>query len=380
MLAPGIHRGSSGGGGPPERHRDGVKLDMLSVDGCFEEDDLHALTEMVEAGDFGIMPEQMQPPGYPSRGLPERSSYGQLHGAMVSPETLPGAPARSTEHSEYPSSFSMVQHGGSHGGQQGVLHGGSLAGPHGGPHGGLHGGQHGGPHGGTHGAPPRAPPLGVVPMGSHGSHPHGGPHGSPHGPRGIGPHGSPRGPPGPHGSLHGAHGRHGPQHGPQHGGPPMAMAYPPPPSAATPLPLAAPCEQLMAPGAEPVPPSDSTNSWEGVQLVIVKHSVHKVTGEGGPDCEYVVSNLRPFTIDLQLVDISGKPAECYHNLQLRAGLYYENGLPVRAPTHDMEPLLVGDTQAMIVHGHGQLKLKMGVNALSSKLGKQRLRIKAIHPE
>jgi hypothetical protein len=74
------------------------------------------------------------------------------------------------------------------------------------------------------------------------------------------------------------------------------------------------------------------------------------------------------------VDISGNaPAECYNNLQLRSSLYYENGLPVRAPA--TETLLLGDTQAMVVRGHGQLKLKMGTNALSSKLGKQRLRVK-----
>eukprot|EP00962_Isochrysis_galbana_P006897 scaffold1864_cov106-Isochrysis_galbana.AAC.6 len=119
--------------------------------------------------------------------------------------------------------------------------------------------------------------------------------------------------------------------------------------------------------------NDGSYSWEGVQLVIVKHSVHKVVGTGA-DRDYVVSNLRPFTIDLQLVDISGNaPAECYNNLQLRSSLYYENGLPVRAPA--TETLLLGDTQAMVVRGHGQLKLKMGINALSSKLGKQRLRVK-----
>jgi hypothetical protein len=119
--------------------------------------------------------------------------------------------------------------------------------------------------------------------------------------------------------------------------------------------------------------NDGSYSWEGVQLVIVKHSVHKVVGTGA-DRDYIVSNLRPFTIDLQLVDISGNaPAECYNNLQLRSSLYYENGLPVRAPA--TETLLLGDTQAMVVRGHGQLKLKMGINALSSKLGKQRLRVK-----
>jgi hypothetical protein len=45
--------------------------------------------------------------------------------------------------------------------------------------------------------------------------------------------------------------------------------------------------------------NDTSYSWEGVQLVIVKHSVHKVVGTGA-DRDYIVSNLRPFTIDLQV--------------------------------------------------------------------------------
>ena len=67
----------------------------------------------------------------------------------------------------------------------------------------------------------------------------------------------------------------------------------------------------------------------------------------GADREYIVSNLRPFTIDLQLVDISGAtPVECYNNLQLRASLYYENGTRVTVLPSDA-PLLVGDTQVGI---------------------------------
>ena len=53
--------------------------------------------------------------------------------------------------------------------------------------------------------------------------------------------------------------------------------------------------------------------WGNIQLVIMRHSVHKVIGDGpAHDREYVVTNMRPFTIDVQLIDISGEqPQEWY---------------------------------------------------------------------
>ena len=128
--------------------------------------------------------------------------------------------------------------------------------------------------------------------------------------------------------------------------------------------------------------SPSITSWANVQLVIMRHSVHKVIGDEGPthDREYVVTNMRPFTVDVQLIDLSGERAqECFYNLPVTVSLCYENGKPVRAASGTgvsiSEPLLLGDVKTMLVQGRGTLKIQMGKDALTSKLGRQRMRIK-----
>jgi hypothetical protein len=122
--------------------------------------------------------------------------------------------------------------------------------------------------------------------------------------------------------------------------------------------------------------------WSNIQLVIMRHSVHKVIGDEGPthDREYVVTNMRPFTVDVQLIDLSGeRPQECFYNLPVMVSLCYENGKPVRgmhgAAGSVSDPLLLGDTKTMLVQGRGTLKIQMGKDALTSKLGRQRMRIK-----
>jgi len=119
-----------------------------------------------------------------------------------------------------------------------------------------------------------------------------------------------------------------------------------------------------------------------IQLVIMRHSVHKVTGDAGlaHDREYVVSNMRPFTIDVQLINHGGEqPQDCCYSLPVSVSLCYENGAPVRPPgagsSSASDPLLLGDVEVTLVGGRRTLKLQMGKDALTSKLGRQRLRVK-----
>jgi len=130
----------------------------------------------------------------------------------------------------------------------------------------------------------------------------------------------------------------------------------------------------------PLPP-DNVVDPTVLQLVIANHSVHKILNQGIPDLqEYVVSNLRKFTVDVVLIDrvhgLAGGASEAVGtaNMALKATLLYENGNVVRQ-TQEHERLLEGDTEVMVIGGKGQFSLKMGMNALSNKLGKQRFRIK-----
>ena len=68
------------------------------------------------------------------------------------------------------------------------------------------------------------------------------------------------------------------------------------------------------------------------KLKILEHRVHKVenrTKENGEqEEELVVSNLRPFTLKVGVLDVHDQPL-LDGNLPLRATLLYENGLPVK---------------------------------------------------
>jgi len=127
-------------------------------------------------------------------------------------------------------------------------------------------------------------------------------------------------------------------------------------------------------------PPDNVENPNVLQLMISNHSVHKILNQGTPDQEYVVSNLRKFTIDVMLVDrrfpTDVPEAVQSANMALKATLLYENGNVVRQ-TQEHEQLLQGDTEIMVIAGKGQFQLKMGLNALSNKLGKQRFRIKIV---
>ena len=114
-------------------------------------------------------------------------------------------------------------------------------------------------------------------------------------------------------------------------------------------------------------------SFDNLRLIIQSHSVHKVEKADTEDREYVVSNLRVFNIEVVLVDQHNELAVDV-NVGLQTSLLYENGLVVMRP-NETEQLLTGETEVVIIGGRGVFKLKMGPSILSSKMGKQRFRVK-----
>jgi len=135
-----------------------------------------------------------------------------------------------------------------------------------------------------------------------------------------------------------------------------------------------PLDQGMAPPAASGVPMDSQPSaFENLKLVIQSHSVHKVENADTEDREYVVSNLRTFNIEVVLVDEANTLATGV-NVGLEVQLLFENGLVVQKP-NEQEQLLTGETEVVIIGGRGVFKLKMGPSILSSKMGKQKFRIK-----
>ena len=128
-----------------------------------------------------------------------------------------------------------------------------------------------------------------------------------------------------------------------------------------------------AAAASGVPMDSQPSAFENLKLVIQSHSVHKVENADTEDREYVVSNLRTFNIEVVLVDESNTLATGV-NVGLEVQLLYGNGLVVQKP-NEQEQLLTGETEVVIIGGRGVFKLKMGPSILSSKMGKQKFRVK-----
>ena len=101
----------------------------------------------------------------------------------------------------------------------------------------------------------------------------------------------------------------------------------------------------------------------------------RVKESGEQEEELVVSNLRPFTLKVGVLDVHDQPL-LDGNLPLRATLLYENGLPVKQ-TSSSEPLLVGETDVVALQGAATFKLR--ITSLSSHRDKQRFRIQ-IEPQ
>ena len=122
----------------------------------------------------------------------------------------------------------------------------------------------------------------------------------------------------------------------------------------------------------------TSRPWDELRLIMTNMTTHKILNQGMRDQEYVVSNMRNFSINLVLV--GGPHDELSANaLDLRATLIFENGNPVHPLPHDMHtPLLVGDTEVTTCNGGVAMRLKMGTNSLSTRMGRQRFRI-CVHP-
>ena len=122
------------------------------------------------------------------------------------------------------------------------------------------------------------------------------------------------------------------------------------------------------------PVDSSPQCFQGLRLVIRSHSVHKVENPETENREYVVSNLHFFQVEVVLVNASNELAVDV-NARLHASLLTENGMDLAWP-NPQEEMLRGETELVLIGGRGIFKLKMGTNALTSKMGKQRFRVKA----
>ena len=137
-----------------------------------------------------------------------------------------------------------------------------------------------------------------------------------------------------------------------------------------------------------------------LNLIIQAHSVHKVENEGTEDREYVVSNLRTFTVEVVLVAKESNSL-APNQLSLQAELLYENGCEVRptqpdeqvrrdtpraaqwrairrapcarslTPQRRHEQVLLGETEVVTIQGRGVFKLKMGPGMLSRRAARRR---------
>ena len=122
------------------------------------------------------------------------------------------------------------------------------------------------------------------------------------------------------------------------------------------------------------PVDSSPQCFDGLRLVIQSHSVHKVENPETEDREYVVSNLRFFQVEVVLVNASNELAVDV-SAGLHASLLTENGIDLVWPNPN-EKMLKGETEVVLIGGRGIFKLQMGANVLTSKMGKQRFRVKA----
>ena len=131
-------------------------------------------------------------------------------------------------------------------------------------------------------------------------------------------------------------------------------------------------------------PTRQERRWGELRLVMRSHAVHKVLNEGTEHQEYIISNRKHFTVRLCLAGaLDGLPAA--NALDLRATLLFEDGSEVeplereRSSSHEAPlreaPLLLGDTRATTCNGEVSMRLKMGAETLSTRLGRRRFRIR-----
>ena len=110
-----------------------------------------------------------------------------------------------------------------------------------------------------------------------------------------------------------------------------------------------------------------------LKLIIQAHSVHKVENEGTEDREYVVSNLRTFTVEVVLV-AKDSNSLAPNQLSLQAELLYENGCEVRPTQPDEQVRGVTPRGAQVgAHFGARLSRSLTCDAATSRCSSARPR-------
>ena len=119
----------------------------------------------------------------------------------------------------------------------------------------------------------------------------------------------------------------------------------------------------------------TSRPWGELRLHIKNVQMHKVLNEGMPNEENVISNMRNFSVEIELVGMPDLQLAA-NSLDVRATLLFENFSLVHPFSNDMDtPLLMGDTEVTMCNGGVAMRLKMGPHSLSTKMGSRRFRIR-----
>merc|ERR1719446_1807579 len=110
----------------------------------------------------------------------------------------------------------------------------------------------------------------------------------------------------------------------------------------------------------------TSRPWGELRLHIKNVQMHKVLNEGMPNEENVISNMRNFSVEIELLGMPDLQLAA-NSLDVRATLLFENFSLVHPFSNDMDtPLLMGDTEVTMCNGGVAMRLKMGPHSLSSR--------------
>jgi hypothetical protein len=119
----------------------------------------------------------------------------------------------------------------------------------------------------------------------------------------------------------------------------------------------------------------TSRPWSELRLHIKNVQMHKVLNEGMPNEENVISNMRNFSVEIELLGMPDLQLAA-NSLDVRATLLFESFSIVHPFSNDMgTPLLVGDTEVTMCNGGVAMRLKMGPQSLSTRMDRRRFRIR-----
>merc|ERR1712070_964995 len=119
----------------------------------------------------------------------------------------------------------------------------------------------------------------------------------------------------------------------------------------------------------------TSRPWGELRLHIKNVQMHKVLNKGMPNEENVISNMRNFSVEIELLGMPDLQLAA-NSLDVRATLLFENFSLVHPFSNDMDtPLLMGDTEVTMCNGGVAMRLKMGPHSLSTKMGRRSFRIR-----